>query len=178
MKILILTTVLFLASVTGFSQQNSEVDPKDAQIDTLKQLNNILSIKLDSVSKELVKYVGVYNTIKEKVLHYDFDPTRSAYLIDSLKATRDSTFALLAAVPKSTSTSDSLYMVLKESTLLRARIDSIKSAWAKEKSLVSEEELERGKALNGLKELKELLDNKVITDAEYLYLKKKYLEKL
>jgi hypothetical protein len=133
---------------------------------------------LDSVSKELVKYVGVYDAIKEKVLHYNFDPTRTAYLIDSLKATRDSTSALLSAVPKSTTASDSLYMVLKESTLLKAKIDSIKVAWEKEKSAVPAEELGRAKALGGLKQLKELLDTKIITDAEFLTLKKKYLEKL
>ena len=178
MKKLIVITVLLLAYATVYSQRNSKVDPKDAQIDTLNQVNKNLSLKLDSVSKELVKYVGVYNAIKEKVLHYNFDPTRSAYLIDSLKASRDSTSALLSAVPKSTTKSDSLYLVLKESTLLKAKIDSIKVAWEKEKSAIPAEELERAKALSGLRELKELLDAKIITDAEFLAIKKKYLEKL
>jgi len=178
MKKLIAATVLLLASVTVYSQRNSKVDPKDAQIDTLKQANQALSLKLDSVSKELVKYIGVYNAIKEKVLYYNFDPTRSAYLIDSLKASRDSTSALLTAVPKSTTASDSLYLLLKESTLLKTRLDSVKNAWAKEKAFLSSGELERAKALSGLKELKELLDAKIITDTEFLAIKKKYLEKL
>lgn len=168
---MILSFLFLLAGTCVYSQKKSKVDPKDAQITTLTH-------QLDSVSKELVKYVGVYEAIKEKVLHYNFDPTRTAYLIDSLKTTRDSTAALLSAVPKSTSTSDSLYMVLKESTLLRAKIDSIKVAWGKEKSALSSEELERAKALGGLKQLKELLDTKIITDVEFVALKKKYLEKL
>jgi hypothetical protein len=168
---MILSLLFLLAGTCVYSQKKSKVDPKDAQITTLTH-------QLDSVSKELVKYVGVYNAIKEKVLHYNFDPTRTAYLIDSLKTMRDSTAALLAAVPKSTSTSDSLYMVLKESTMLRAKIDSIKVAWGKEKSAISAEELERAKALGGLKELKELLDTKIITDVEFVALKKKYLDKL
>jgi hypothetical protein len=178
MKILILSLSLLLASTYVFSQKKSKVDPKDAQIDSLKQTSKVLTLQLDSVSRELVKYVGVYDAIKEKVLHYNFDPTRTAYLIDSLKATRDSTSNLLSAAPKSTATSDSLYMVLKESTLLKAKIDSIKVVWQKEKSAVPPEELERAKALSGIKQLKELLDTKVITDAEFLTLKKKYLEKL
>jgi hypothetical protein len=178
MKMLILSLSLLLVTTNIFSQRNAKVDPKDAQIDSLKQNVKILSLQLDSVSKELVKYVGVYDAISEKVLHYKFDPTRTAYLIDSLKASRDSTSALLSAVPKSTTTSDSLYLVLKESTLLKARIDSIKIAWEKEKSAIPAEELERAKALGGLKQLKELLDAKIITDTEFLALKKKYLEKL
>ena len=178
MKKLIVTAVFLLASLLVFGQRNSKVDPKDAQIDTLKQTNAALSTKLDSVSKELVKYIGVYDAIVEKVVHYKFDPTRSAYLIDSLKASRDSTIALLTAVPKSKTASDSLYMVLKESTLLKAKIDSIKAAWAAEKALVSSEEMEKAKAFSNLKQLKELLDAKIITDTEFIALKKKYIDKL
>ena len=169
---------LLLASTYVYSQKKSKVDPKDAQIDSLKQTTKVMSLQLDSVSKELVKYVGVYDAIKEKVLHYKFDPTRTAYLIDSLKATRDSTSALISAGPKSTTASDSLYLLLKESTLLRAKIDSIKIAWEKERLAIPIEELEKAKALGNLKQLKELLDAKIITDAEFLAMKKKYLDKL
>jgi hypothetical protein len=177
MKILILSLGLILASTYVSGQRKSKVDPKDAQIDSLMKNNKTLTLQLDSVSKELVKYVGVYDAIKEKILHYKFDPTRSAYLIDSLKASRDST-SLLAVVPKSTTASDSLYLVLKESTLLKARIDSIMVAWGKEKSAMTAEEIEKAKAVGNLKQLKELLDSKIISDAEYVALKKKYLEKL
>lgn len=178
MKILTVALVLLLVSLQVLGQRNKKVDPKDAQIDSLAKVNKSLTLQLDSVSKEMVKYVGVYDAIKEKVLHYNFDPTRAAYLIDSLKATRDSTSALLAAVPKSKTASDSLYLLLKESTLLKAKIDSIKIAWAKEKSTVPAEEIEKAKAIGNLKQLKELLDAKLITDAEFLALKKKYLDKL
>jgi hypothetical protein len=177
MKILIMSLVLLLASHQVFGQRKSKVDPKDAQIDSLMKSSKSLTLQLDSVSKELIKYVGVYDAIKEKVLHYKFDPTRSAYLIDSLKAVRDST-SLLSVVPKSTTASDSLYLVLRESTLLKTRIDSIMVAWGKEKSAMTAEEIEKAKAVGNLKQLKELLDSKIISDAEYVALKKKYLEKL
>lgn len=178
MKQLIVALALLLFTFQVSGQRRSKEDPKDVKIDSLQKTNEILSLQLDSVSKELVKYVGVYDAIREKVLHYKFDPTRSAYLIDSLQTSRDSTSALLATMPKSTTASDSLYLLLRESTMLRAKIDSIKMAWEKEKSAVSAEELEKAKALGGLKQLKELLDAKVITEAEFVTLKKKYLEKL
>lgn len=170
MKSLIITAAFLLASITGYSQRNSDLDPKDAQIDSLKvQIDSLtkasksLSLQLDSVSGELVKYVGLYNTIKEKVLHYSFDPTRSAYLIDSLAASRDSTAAMLAI----------------NRNIPVPPPDTIKAPPAVlPVAPVPAEEMERDRAINGLKQLKELLDNKIITDVEFLALKKKYLKKL
>jgi len=163
--------VLLLVSFQVTGQRKSKVDPKDAQIDTLKmQVDSLskaaksLTLNLDSVSKELVKYTGLYNTIREKVLHYSFDPTRSAYLIDSLAASRDSTAAIKLG--------------LSQKSLVPPS-DTIKATPAVQQvAPVSAEELEKAKAIDGLKQLKELLDNKIITDAEFLTLKKKYLDKL
>jgi hypothetical protein len=170
MKIPILSLCLLLASTLVFSQRNSKVDPKDLQIDSLSKATKSLTLKLDSVTKqldsvsgELVKYLGLYNTIREKVIHYPFDPTRSAYLIDSLAAKRDSTSALLALNQKpSVSPNDTI----KAAQVLQPFVP------------VTAEELERAKALGCLKQLKELLDTKIITDVEFVTLKKKYLEKL
>lgn len=170
MKLLILSLAILLASFQLAGQKKSKVDPKDAQIDALKVQNDSLmkvskslSLQLDSISKELVKYVGVYIAIKEKVIHYNFDPTRSAYLIDSLKASRDSTSAL---------------PVLNQKSMVPP-YDTIKATPA---ALpippVPAEELERARAFTGLKQLKELLDAKIITDTEFITLKKKYLDKL
>jgi len=98
MKILFMSLALLLVTFQISGQKKSKVDPKDAQIDSLNMTVKSLTLKLDSVtvqrdslSGELVKYLGLYNTIREKVIHYSFDPTRSAYLIDSLAAKRDST---------------------------------------------------------------------------------------
>jgi hypothetical protein len=178
MKSLIFSLAFLLAAFQVSGQRKSKVDPKDAQIDTLTMVNKSLSLKLDSVSNELVKYYGVYTVIKEKVLHYKFDPTRSAFLIDSLKARRDSTAALLALVPKSTTTSDSLYLLLKESKMLKSKIDSIKTAWHIEKATIPQEEIDKANAIASLKQLRDLLADKIITETEFITLKKKYLMKL
>jgi hypothetical protein len=178
MKILILSLSLLLISTYVFSEKKSKVDPKDAQIDSLTKVNKSLTVQLDSVSKELVKYVGVYSTMKEKVIHYSFDPTRSAYLIDSLKASRDSTAAILGTGPNSTSCIDSLKALIKENTMLKDSINNMKTSWAKDKASLTQEEIDKAKTIGNLKQLKELLDNKIISDAEFIALKKKYLEKL
>ena len=69
-------------------------------------------------------------------------------------------------------------MLLKSNSVLKAKIDSIKLAWEKSLVTVPSEELEKSKAISNLKQLKELLDNKVINETEYITLKKKYLSKL
>jgi hypothetical protein len=184
MKIIILSLCLFLASTFVFGQKKSKEDPKDLKIDTLTQVNKTLTVKLDSVSlqldsvsKEMVKYLGVYAAIKEKVLHYNFDPTRAAYLIDSLKASRDSSSLLLSGIPKSQLPPDSINVLLKENVKLMFKIDSLKAALNLTLAVPSEE-LEKAKAIGNLKQLKELLDAKIITDAEFLLMKKKYTDKL
>jgi hypothetical protein len=184
MKILILSLSLLLTSTIVFGQRKSNVDPKDAQIDTLTSMNKTLTLKLDSVSlqldsvsKEMVKYLGVYEAIKEKVLHYNFDPTRAAYLIDSLKASRDSSALLITGPAKTQVPADSINILLLENEKLKAKIDSLNSVLSLNQAVPSEE-MEKAKTIGNLKQLKELLDAKIITDAEFLAIKKKYIDKL
>jgi hypothetical protein len=178
MKTLILSLSLLLTCSFVFSQKKSKGDPKDAQIDTLTKVNKTLTVQLDSLSKELVRYVGVYSTIKEKVIHYSFDPTRAAYLIDSLKASRDSTAAFLGGATKSTANADSINALIKENTMLKDSINNMNKTWEKDRASLTQEEIDKAKTVNSLKQLKELLDNKIITEPEFIALKKKYLEKL
>jgi len=162
-----------MASFALYGQRNAKVDPKDAQIDTLKvqvdslsKVSKSLTLQLDSVSGELVKYLGLYNTIKDKVIHYAFDPTRSAYLIDSLAGLRYSAAArnmlgmkTAAATPDTLKAAPAVLPPVSEAAL-------------------PPEEVQRALAVSAIKQLKELLDAKIITDAEFLTLKQKYLGKL
>jgi hypothetical protein len=177
MKLLILSLAILLVSFQVTGQRKSKVDPKDAQIDSLTTHSRNLTIQLDSVSKELVKYLGLYNTIKENVIHYNFDPSRSAYLIDSLKASRDSTAALLV-VPKTSATKDSLTFFIIENTALKATVDSVRKAWGIERAAITQEDIIKARAIKDLNQLKQLFDNKIITEAEFISIKKKYLDKL
>lgn len=182
MKTIVTLLILVLLSSQAFGQRRSKkettADTSSAQIDSLTKVNKNLNLKLDSVSGELVKYMSVYNTIKEKVLHYNFDPTRSAFLIDSLKASRDSLFTLQVSKPLLTVSADSINILLKSNSVLKAKLDSLKLAWENDKAAVPKEEIEKSNAINSLKQLRELYDSKIITEAEFITLKKKYLNKL
>ena len=167
MKILILSLAILLATFQSFGQKKSKVDPKDAQIATLTH-------QLDSVSKELVKYVGVYDTLKKKVIHYNFDPAKTAYLVDSLKMRpMDSTYIKL-----STAYADTISVLKKENAAMKASIDFTNSEAEKTKVLNVQSEIDQAKTLTVLKQLKELVDAKILTDLEFNSLKKKYLDKL
>ena len=166
MKILIVSIAILLLSGQVFGQKKSKVDPKDAQIDTLTK-------KLDSISKELVKYVGVYDTLKKKVVHYNFDPAKTSFLIDSLSSLRGLSSNLLIK-----SYADSIALLKKENLAMKTSINFANSDAEKAKLFMTQEEIDKAKVVGILKQYKELLDNKVITDAEFLVLKKKYLEKL
>ena len=182
MKTSVALLVLLLLTSQAFSQKKSKKeaapDSSKVQIDSLTKVNKNLTLQLDSVNKELVKYMSVYNTIKEKVLHYNFDPTRSSFLIDSMKSSRDSLFSVQVVKPLITTSPDSVDMLLKSNSQLKSKIDSLKLAWEKGAPAIPNEETEKSNAVNSLKQLKELYDNKVITEAEFIALKKKYISKL
>jgi hypothetical protein len=148
-KALFILLMLVIASQV-FSQKKGKTDPKDVKIDSLTKVTNALSLQLDSVSKEREIYYGLYTVIKEKVIKYKFDPTKGEFLIDSLKTTRDSTMLGLSKNAESVS-------VLKvENEKLKATIDSLNTANADNTKLVNE-----------LKQLKELLDAKIITQEDF-----------
>jgi hypothetical protein len=167
MKILILSLAILLATFQSFGQKKSKVDPKDAQIATLTH-------QLDSVSKELVKYVAVYDTLIKKVIHYNFDPARTAYLIDSLKMRPvDSTYIKMSAAY-----ADTISVLKKQNAAMKASLDFTNSDAEKTKVFMTQEEIDRAKTLTTLKQYRDLVDNKVLTEAEFIVLKKKYLDKL
>jgi hypothetical protein len=100
MKNILILFLIFLTTA-AFSQKKTDMQ---AQLDTLKKANKTLTdknqtltdknksltLQSDSLSKELEKYFGLYTVIKEKVVKMDFDPSKMANIIDSLKAGRDS----------------------------------------------------------------------------------------
>jgi hypothetical protein len=167
MKI-ILACIIMLSSLQGFSQKKGKVDPKDVTIDSLTTVSTTLttqldsttkvaaslSMDLDSVSKELGVYKGLYTTIKEQVVKYDFDPAEMGAIIDSLKTSRDETFSGLSAT--STAMADSVAVLQKENAALKEMMNVLQTADEDKQKLVAE-----------LKQLKELLDAKIITQTEF-----------
>jgi hypothetical protein len=175
----LIVLLLLLATVQGFSQKKGKVDPKDLQIDSLTkttvmlttqldsatQSGKMMAMKLDSVAKERDLYFGVYKTVSEKVVNYKFDPARTNVLIDSLKTQRDTSLAELTAT--SSVLSDSIKVLKAENTKLQTTISNMTTA-----------EVDKEKAINDLRQLKGLLDEKIITQEEYNTKKTKLLEKI
>ena len=167
MKNLIIILLLSCVALAGYGQKKGKVDPKDVQIDSLTKVSGTLTVKLDSSSAELAKYLGVYTSLKEKVFLTDFDPTKTSSLIDSLRTTRDATF---------TNYQDSLNILKSTNKTLQATIDSL-SVNQGATSLAAQQE-ERARTIEYMKELKGLLDEKIITQAEFDTKKAVLLEKL
>lgn len=173
MKSVLLIVVMLITVSSVFAQRKSK------EIDTLTQQNKELTAKIDSVNAVVVKYTVMYNVLKDSVIKYQFDPEKTTFLLDSLKSSRSAAAIMLTDTDKQAA--DSIALLIKQNTVLSSKIDSIKTAWNAEKNalpVIPIEELEYAKAVTGLKQLKELLDNKIITDAEFLVLKKKYVDKL
>lgn len=173
-----LACIILLTSLSGYSQKKGKVDPKDVAIDSLTKVSTMLtaqldsttklaaslSIDLDSVSRDLAGYKGMYTAIKDQVVLRDFDPAAMGSIIDSLKAGRDASF--LALTETSKTMTDSVAVLNKENAAQKEMIVLLQAAENDKEKLVAE-----------LKQLKELLDAKIITQAEFEDKKTKLMAK-
>lgn len=199
MKTLAVILMILLVSVQAngqiFGKKNKE-DPKDARIDSLTTLNQALALQLDSVSRELEKYaVKSDTTIKPVIADTaavlpDATTTTAGAAMVLPSATLASTTpsqntdlaasAMIAPPPviQSTALNDSIAVLLQENALLKATVDSLKTAWDDNMDIMLSEEIARSNTVNYLRQLRELVDAKVITETEFITIKKKYLVKL
>ena len=161
MKNIFIFLLMVFVATQAFSQRKGKPDPKDLKIDSLTKATAALTVQLDSVSKDRDIYYGVYTTIKDKVIKYKFNPSRMSALIDSLKGSRDSTFTVTSDALR-----DSLSVMKTDNEKLKVTVDSLLKADADKTKLVTE-----------LKQLKELLDAKIITQAEFDTKKNALMEK-
>jgi hypothetical protein len=154
-----LVVIFLLAATQGFCQKKKKPDPNEIKIDSLSKANKALSVQLDSISKDQKKYYGVYATVKEKVMLQDFDPAKMPEIIDSLRAGRDAGSASLR---------DSLAILHRENNNLKKKLDSL---------ALGNSNPDKSKLIAELKQLKELLDAKILTQAEYDAKKKIVMDK-
>jgi hypothetical protein len=199
MKTVTFILMVLLVSVQAngqiFGKKNKE-DPKDARIDSLATLNQTLTLQLDSVSRELEKYAVKSDTsLKSAIIDTaavmpDTTTTAagavmalpSAALVSTTPSQNTALSATSMNAPppavQSTALNDSIAVLLQENTLLKATVDSLKTAWEKNMVIMMSEEISRSNTVNYLKQLRELVDAKVITEAEFITIKKKYLVNL
>ncbi|MFL5742242.1 MAG: SHOCT domain-containing protein [Flavisolibacter sp.] len=161
----LIVILLLLGTLPSFAQKKKKVDPRDEQIDTLTKVNTALSAQLDSVSKN---YNGLYATIKDKVFLQDYDPARLPVMIDSMRTSRDSVSSMQSVPLK-----DSLAQMRREIGRLQSQIDSMHVSMQKHAA----SSVDKAKLTAELKDLKALLDTKVITQAEFDAKKKLVLDR-
>jgi hypothetical protein len=197
MKTLLLM-LLLLCTLHGFSQfgkkkkaknedaQAQVPDARDVKIDSLTTANMMLTASLDSVTKNEVLYYGLYTTIKEKILLKDFDPTRLGLIIDSIRAIKGTpasmdasskspvtTAVLTTTHDPSPSLRDSLSVITRENKLLVTRADSLELAI----HTMERNNMDKLRLVSELKDLKGLLDSKLISPSDYETKKKLVMEK-
>lgn len=179
MKNLILFALLMLMGVQAFGQKKKSKDELatmkldsltlvnkklTARSDSMAKLFSAQTVLLDSLSKDLARHELMYTAVKEKVMKHDFDPARTAVVIDSLKANRD---ASMSGLTKETrALSDTLTLVKQENTKLKASLSSWENRAANNEQVVTD-----------LQQLKGLLDQKIITQPEFDQRKNKLLAK-
>ena len=167
----ILSIVLLLVVLQGVSQRKKKADPRDEKIDSLTATNALLAVQVDSLAKEQKVYSGMYTTIKEKVLLKDFDPAKLPQIIDSIRLSRDSLTSAMGA-PVS-GLRDSLAIVNKENLMLKTKIDSMTVTM----NALNASAGDKTKLMAELKDLKSLLDAKIISPDEYEAKKKIVMSK-
>lgn len=153
MKKIALLGMLLLA-IPGLAQKKGKVDPKDAKIDSLMKVTTAQTAKLDSLTKNAARYTSMHAAIKDKVIKYDFAPERTGELIDSLKTAREKTFSTLTTDAKACN--DSLVSVSSKNAELQAKMDEMVTASKNNEVVIAQ-----------LRELKGLLDEGILTQAEY-----------
>jgi len=161
-KLLLILVLLITGVFSTSAQSKKEMEASiknctDAR-DSIQKEYTSLSAKHDSIYKNYIAYDSMYQAIKEKVFLYKFDPIRTSELIDSLRASRNQSLS---------GQRDSLAILTTENASMKAKLDSLTNT-----------EAEKAKAVSDLKQLKELLDTKILTQQEYDIKKTILIQKL
>jgi hypothetical protein len=188
MRIMFITLAILLTTIQANGQllgkkKSKDVDPRDAQIDSLTNLTKTLTLQLDSVSGELSKYAVATDSLKVPADTSSVLPAavpQSPATDSSVTAVAVSAPVPVALIvePKGPAAPDSVAILRLENKRLAGVADSMKLAWVKTVEMLTAGEVVKATAIHDLQKLKELLDSGILTVTEFTTLKKKYLEKL
>jgi len=184
MKNFTLLAILLCTSTLLFSQSKNELEIQVAEqsieIDSLNTSLNTLNAEVDSTSIELKNFQEMHAVIADKILNYDFDPSRMDVLIDSLRTSRDSTFSASTEFWQ-----DSVNVLIEHIRLLstlpidsaaideNTDLDAITSGAAAVESANTEPS--KDDMMKELEMLKDLLDQGILTEEEFSERKKKVI---
>jgi chromosome segregation ATPase len=177
--IVLLCILISTATVNGQSKKElaDQVSQLQTELDSTKANYSSLSAVHDSTTKVLDSYIGMYKTIQEKVLPYDFKPEDIGGIIDSLQTSRDSSFTSIMA--GSESLRDTISIMSAGIDSLQAEVESQNAEIEKLKA-----EIEKYKdptagisdeQVAALEKIKKLLDSGILTQEEFDSRKKQIL---
>jgi hypothetical protein len=165
-KTLLLFVLLFSAGFSAMAQSKKDVENNlntcTKAKDSVQKLYTHLLVIHDSINKSYLAYDSMYRVIKTNVFLGDFNPLRTSVLLDSIRTTRNHEYLGLT-----NALNDSISILKKDNSVLKAKIDALEA-----------KESEKAKVVNDLKQLKELLDAKIMTQEEFDAKKAKLIEKL
>lgn len=177
MKNYILLSVLLYSASVSFAQKKEDLE---IQITEQTRQIDLLNTQVDSTTIELTKYQEMHSVIAERVLKYDFEPERMSSLIDSLRATRDSTFSASKEVWQ-----DSVSVLLEHIRLMStlpidsAAIDENTDLEAITNGTAAIEAANakpsKDEMMKELEMLKDLFDKGILTEDEFNERKKKVI---
>lgn len=152
-KILILC--IGLATVFAASGQKLSKEDMEAKIDTLTQENTALKAQSDSLTKSLMAFQSIYDTLKTNYFNADFTSATTVAKMDSL-------------LNLNTKKLDSLVLA---NNSLAEQLDTLVNGQANL-------EAEKAQIITDLRNAKALLDEGILTQEEFNAIKQRYVGKL
>jgi chromosome segregation ATPase len=170
--IVLLCILISTATINGQSKKELEaqVGQLQSELDSTKANLSSLTAVHDSTTKVLDTYIGMYKTIQEKVLPYDFKPEDIGGIIHSLQTTRDSSFASIMSGSESLRDTISIMSASIES--LTSEVETLKAEIEKYKNPTAG--ISDGQVA-ALEKIKKLLDSGILTQEEFDARKKQIL---
>jgi hypothetical protein len=174
MKFSCLLVIMIVTTTSAFAQSKKDLEEANAKCiisrDSIQKLftglsatHESLSKSYDSINKIYLAYDSMYKVIRARVILHDFNPVNTSKILDSLRASRDLSMSGITTVY-----SDSISGLKKQNAKLQSKVDSLQATAKKGSTDV----------VTQLKQLKELLDAQIITQAEFDAKKAILLEKL
>ena len=163
MRILIIGLALLLTTFQANGQllgkkKSKNVDPRDAQINSLTTLTKTLTLQLDSVSGELSKYAVATDSLKvpgdtTAILPAAVTATADSVTVAATSAQAPAPVPLLVE-PTGPAAPDSIAILREENKKLTATVDSMQVAWVKTVEMLTSEEVVKATTISDLKQLK------------------------
>ena len=168
-KIIVKSVIVVLLVIQGSIHVNAQ-SKSELEATVAKQKTTI-----DSMSTRLAALETMYSVTKDSLLGKDFDPSKFAGIVDSIKSSADSTTLSISQYQaKQKALTDTIATLKANNAALDKTVDNaVQIINMTSTNPMTREELEKGldatrqELVEQLKQLKALLDAEILTQEEY-----------